>query len=60
VEVRRRVEGLSLVRLADGQQEIPAWEDRARGRVLTLLSVCAAVLFICAILYTRLCPCFTS
>ena len=59
-ELKKMEEGLSLVSLAARQRPIPAWEDRSRKTVILGVTIAGLVLLICAILYSRLCPCFSS
>lgn len=59
-ELKKMEEGLSLVSLAARQRPIPAWEDRSRKSIILCVTIAGLVLLICAVIYSRLCPCFTS
>jgi len=60
VDIEQGGDRISLVQLAARQRPIPEWEDSQRKRILLILSVSGCVLLITAIMYSRLCPCFSS
>ena len=60
MELKKMEEGLSLVNLATAQRPIPAWEDKSRKTIILTVTVCGAILLVCAIVYSRVCPCFAS
>ena len=60
MELKKMEEGISLTGFAARQRPIPAWEDKSRKTIILTVTVTGLLLLVCAVLYSRLCPCFTS
>lgn len=57
-DIERGTDTIGLMQMAGQQKPIPKWEDAKRPQILLMLAVSFCLLFVGAVIYTRMCPCF--